>query len=649
MRRITVWSLFVLVSLSLLGQEERFYTFHSDIRIDTSGVISVQEIIRIYASGDLFKRGITRSLSLSRTDADGKEVEVGYDIKNIYKDDVPVQFFTKKEEGVLTIYVGEKDVFLPPGFYTYRIEYETPGQIGFFDGYDELSWNINGESTGPYDKVSANIYLPPKAEVISHTCYCGFFGSDDDDCRTEVKGDSALYVEVTELEPHMLLTIYVGFTKGVVSQQIPAAYLPSAPVTAFDKKGIPLLGVLLMLLLLPYYLFTWLRYGIDHSKPVVVPQFNPPANLSPAAVGMLIEERFDNDLITGSLVNLAIKGFIEIREKEEAGGIFGLRKDRYYVLRKLKEGNETLPQEENIIMSSMFKADNEITITGKYSSDIANVMRSFRENLTQQYTPILNEGNNPKFHILPIILIVLYVLSLLYFGRFEPPHHRYVFLISTFLSFFALNFLYSIINGIFTKTKFNWFIMVLGGAFAMGALTLVLFYHKGDNLSHNVLGFAIGYPLILLSLLIYIHLIKQPGKQKLHYQSQIKGLKMYIDTAEEKRLQFFNPPQVTPQIFETLLPYAIALNMGEVWGKKFENTFLSSMQLPEDYKPTWYSGSATNPSTFGRTLNSTLSNTFSHSATHPSDYSSGGGNWSSGSFGGGSSGGGGGGGSVGGW
>ena len=66
---------------------------------------------------------------------------------------------------------------------------------------------------------------------------------------------------------------------------------------------------------------------------------------------------------------------------------------------------------------------------------------------------------------------------------------------------------------------------------------------------------------LFLLYLLYAWLIVRPGERKLHYRSAVEGLKMYLDVAEEKQLQFFNPPTVTPQLFEELLPYAIAIDM----------------------------------------------------------------------------------------
>jgi hypothetical protein len=52
--------------VSIIAQEEKIYTFYSDVTIEESGMIRVKEEIRIFSKGDIFKRGITRSLPLTR-------------------------------------------------------------------------------------------------------------------------------------------------------------------------------------------------------------------------------------------------------------------------------------------------------------------------------------------------------------------------------------------------------------------------------------------------------------------------------------------------------------------------------------------------------------------------------------------------------
>ncbi len=43
---------------------------------------------------------------------------------------------------------------------------------------------------------------------------------------------------------------------------------------------------------------------------------------------------------------------------------------------------------------------------------------------------------------------------------------------------------------------------------------------------------------------------------------------MYMGAAENEVIKFHNPPQMTPAIFETYLPYAMVLGVDKIWGKK---------------------------------------------------------------------------------
>lgn len=648
MQRVLCFLFTALFFLSSFAQEEKVYTFRSEVRVDTSGYISVREDVRVYVKGVIFKRGITRALPLIRSDKDGDKVPVDYDIESVKRDGEPESFFTEREGSDRVIYVGNKNVLLDNGWHVYTLDYKTAGQIGFFEGYDELTWNVNALSDYPLDTVSAVIRLPEGAKVLSYRCYTGRYGSSESNCRADTLPDGLLYLEAVSLEPQEMLTVSVGFTKGIVRQpeMRKSGYSKPVPDTFFDKNGLPIVSALIFLLLFAYYFFTWRKYGIDPPKPVVIPQFSPPEGLSPASVGMLYKEKYWDDLITPSIVNLAVKGFLRIKETERSS--FLRRKDRVYTLIRTKNDDNMLPREESTVLQNLFKDEDEVVLDGEYDSGIANLMNSFRDDLNKQYKPVLKEGANRKFMVLPWIMLILYFSSLLYFVRFEPADQIGTFIAVALVSFPVVTLLSLILRRILKKSRIRWFGLVLGAVLVVGSLSLLLFF-SGNSLSVNAVGFIIGLPLIITSFIAYGFLIKRPGERKLYLQSQVEGLKMYMDTAEEKQLQFFNPPTVTPEIFEQLLPYAIALDMEDVWGEKFESTILSSMQQPQPYQPPWYTGTVLQPARFGHMLNSTLSNTVNHAATPPQTSGSGGGNWSSGSFGGGFSGMGGGGGRVGGW
>lgn len=139
-------------------------------------------------------------------------------------------------------------------------------------------------------------------------------------------------------------------------------------------------------------------------------------------------------------------------------------------------------------------------------------------------------------------------------------------------------------------------------------------------------------------------IMKRPTMRGRKLLDQMLGFKDYLEIAEKNELNLRNPPEKTPQLFESYLPYALALGVDQQWAERFA-ALLASIRDADGrpYKPAWYSGSwSTNNLTSNTSnLSGGLNTAISSSVTAPGS--------SSGSGGGGFSGGGGGGGGGGGW
>ena len=125
---------------------------------------------------------------------------------------------------------------------------------------------------------------------------------------------------------------------------------------------------------------------------------------------------------------------------------------------------------------------------------------------------------------------------------------------------------------------------------------------------------------------------------------EIDGFKMYLDTAEQDRLDRMRSPALTPEVFEAFLPYAYALGVENNWCQRFAREIPEEVRQKSGYHPGWYSGrfhgiNALNH--LGDDFGSSFSSAISSASSPPGS--------SSGSGGGGFSGGGGGGGGGGGW
>ena len=143
---------------------------------------------------------------------------------------------------------------------------------------------------------------------------------------------------------------------------------------------------------------------------------------------------------------------------------------------------------------------------------------------------------------------------------------------------------------------------------------------------------------------IFLFLLRAPTPAGRKIMDEIEGFKMYLDTAEQDRLERMQSPQLTPQVFETFLPFAFALGVENNWCDRFARELPEELEKRGGYQPSWYTGSQVRLgalSHLGSDFNNSFSSAISSASSPPGS--------SSGSGGGGSSGGGGGGGGGGGW
>jgi uncharacterized membrane protein YgcG len=168
----------------------------------------------------------------------------------------------------------------------------------------------------------------------------------------------------------------------------------------------------------------------------------------------------------------------------------------------------------------------------------------------------------------------------------------------------------------------------------------------GDSIAFMIFA-AVVYVLLLIGGYQFLRSYTQEGYD---VKREIDGFKLFLTVAEKDRMEMVGtPPMQTPQLYETYLPYAIALGVERQWSEKFTSLFHQMQAQGTPYVPVWYIGPHPHSfasSTFAPGLSRSVSSAIS-AASNPPGSSSG---FSSKSgSGGGFSGGGGGGGGGGGW
>jgi hypothetical protein len=141
--------------------DERILHFGSNVTVERDGTLDVTEAIRIRAEGDAIRHGIQRDFPTRYRDRLGRQVRVGFEAKEVTLDGDPVQWEVMRQDNGMRIRIGDPDRYVATGERVYRIRYRTTRQLGYFEDYDELYWNVTGNGwTFPIDAAEARVRLP---------------------------------------------------------------------------------------------------------------------------------------------------------------------------------------------------------------------------------------------------------------------------------------------------------------------------------------------------------------------------------------------------------------------------------------------------------------------------------------------------------
>ncbi len=614
--------IFFIVLISVLAssnpvfaevERERILEFSSDINITKDSDIEVREDIKIVANDDQIKRGIFRYLPLGN-----QEYRFDYKVLSVKKNGVAEPYELSTENGFLIIRIGQENVFLNPGIYDYEITYKAIDQLFFFKNYDEIYWNVTGNGWNfEIEKAIATIHLPGAAKIINKDAYTGLLGDKGSDYDVNFdQNNNLVFTTNKALGPNQGLTVAATFPKGVVNQK-------SNFVKILLQYG---LAVLALLAALIYYLIIWNKFGRDPKKGTIIPLFEPPVGISPAGVGHIFSQGSPDAprLFSVALVNMAVKGYLKI--KVEAAGLFGKKK---ISLEKIDGKFDDLSNEEGKVWEVIASPNSETSIFNELifrqkGQDLVPAFRECEKSLILEYGENYFAENSGYF--LAGLIISAGVVG------FKAEAVVFIFL-GTMIAFF----------GKISKNKL--LVKVILAAFLTAAAFLIL-----QNLDYLQKIFAIS---AIVMNALFSFLLKAPTKKGREVLDKILGFKMYLEVAEKNLLEMstsYAGKDVTPEVFEKYLPYAMALKVENKWAQKFSDSVSKATSINQNnmsYIPLWYVGSAVTNFNIAN-IDSQITSQIS-SALANEIKAAGGSGASGASSGGGSSGGGSGGGGGGGW
>lgn len=353
-------------------------SFDSEIRVVNPATLEITETIRMDFE-DAQRRGIFRTIPYRYNRLGNawtvklNDIEVTDEQGNSRTTDI------SRSGGSLTIRIGDADHFVT-GEHVYIIRYTALRAVAFFDGEPEVYWNITGDEWPfPIEKASGRLILPEgvsPADVRS----LSFRGPPGATQPAEViTEEDVLVFTAIDLPPGTGLTMAARLPAGSVEPTTWATTLGWWIRDWWPAFVLPLLALAVMY-------FRWRTRGRDEEGGQAIPvEWDPPAGLSPAEVGTMVDEVCHTQDVIATIIDLAARGYLRI-EEVQADGVLGFGKSDYK-FKKLREPDGDLKKHEEDVLNGIFASMKVATLSGlrgTFRGTFDSVRSDIYESLTQR-------------------------------------------------------------------------------------------------------------------------------------------------------------------------------------------------------------------------------------------------------------------------
>ncbi len=489
--------------------------FQSDITVNADGTVSIIETIDV-DFGNTSKHGIYRDIPYRYSDGT-KVTSTELSVNSVSQDGTEATYETSQNENDIRVQIGDPGLTIT-GPRQYTIHYTAAGILSSFTDYDELYWNVTGDQWEvPIKQARATVRLPADG-ILQIACYEGSTGSSER-CTTDLTTESQVtFKSSRELMIGEGLTIAVGYTKGLVPILLVAT--PPDPIDALVSPVALASSIVIFILGVIWVIRRWLAGGRDRSsgKTTIVAEYDAPASLRPAEIGLLVDERADTLDVSATIVDLAVRGYLTITE-EPKKWLFG---ETDYIFNRTDKELSNLLRYEQKLLEKIFKKKTEVRLSA-LSKDFVFDLYEVKKLL---YIEVTEKG--------------LFVSN--------PDHIR-----NKQILFGIMFFVIGIVA--------MWLVGSQSQVFPVTILQLLL----GSGLGLVPLG------LTLITTAWSMPARTQKGSE---LYRQAKGFELFINTAEKYRAQFAEQENRYTEI----LPYAIVFRSTKKLAKAMEKLELTPPQ-----------------------------------------------------------------------
>jgi uncharacterized membrane protein len=487
-----------LIPLHAQERSWRISDFSADIDVHKNGSADVNERISMVFIGSF--HGIHRYIPVDYKGPEGSNYSLFLKVNKVIDEQgQSLKYSTKSQGGyrVLTIYIpGAEDTSK-----RIHILYSVRNAVKFFEDHDEFYWNITGNGWAvPIDASSAYVRFPADANgKLRAQTFAGVYGSNEK-AITDIQGANVVAETLNPLPARGGLTVDVFIPKGVLDapNEFTRAlwFLGSNPIIF-----LPLIAFVVMFVL-------WWKKGRDpHAGMSVAPMYEPPKQMSPAEVGTLIDDSTDPRDITSILVDLAVRGYIKIREEQVSQMIVFHKKDYVFLQLKGPEQWSDLAPFERVMMENLFPS-------GQTETHIADLRNRFYVAVPSIKSDVMSSLKEKGMYTL------------------DPDSAHGYWILGAVVT--AAPF---VLAGYFLHVDFT-----QSGIWMFGAIVLAV-----------------------IIIVLFSRIMTAKSVKGVRTRLEILGFQEFMNRVDADRLK-----RMPPDTFEKFLPYAMALGVEHRWAKAFQ-------------------------------------------------------------------------------
>jgi hypothetical protein len=345
-----------------------------------------------------------------------------------------------------------------------------------------------------------------------------------------------------------------------------------------EPSEIPFAAAVGVGLICLYYLAVWFVAGRNPAPRPLVAHYDPPRGLSPAIMRYLLIKGFDEKCFSSALLNMAARGYLQF--EPQPGG---------YQISRGRADETALSPDEKVLGAILLGRGFNLRLNADHRERISLAVRAMDDVLQSAVVPAyLRE---PRNLLLPAVFGSALVLAL-WISSLSLLDSRWVWVGTA-----AIIFLGMLCPVLVLYLLHVWRGMARGmdeigisSGRVIQITTLVVPFVLVEAVLVIVLGYLtspwyVASLSLLIGLVFLMHSVlktcTQEGQQLV---DEIMGFRQFLRSVEADRLSRTPRPQLTPDLFEKLAPYAFALDVHEAWAEQFTDVTAANTAAVESWQ-----------------------------------------------------------------